>query len=215
MRGITSTILSIEKHEETLSNVERHKAEAFTALRVFCEVDAGLLTEQVIPLKMYLQCAEGVRSKEKMRQEAILLKQFVPTMQKVLGETTSDDFDRRSLDEIEADLADLILGHWDGMVVQLSIECICTVARRKRHVGNILKLLNKFFKFLYKKRKQGDFSDAGNIQRAVSTIGMFCCYHDFDETGTSGDSLCNLMPAKPGNRAFSSYSSVENIVMGS
>ena len=97
MWGITSTILSIEKHEETLSNVERHKAEAFTALRVFCEVDAGLLTEQVIPLKMYLQCAEGVRSKEKMRQEAFLLKQFVPTMQKVLGETTSDDFDCRSL----------------------------------------------------------------------------------------------------------------------
>ena len=210
VRRITSTILSIEKHEETLSNFERHKAEAFTALRVFCEVDAGLLTEQVIPLKMYLQCAEGVRSKEKMYQEAFLLKQFVPTMQKVIGGTTSDDFDRRSLDEIEADLANLILGHYDGMVVQLSIECICTVARRKNHAANILKLLNKFFKFLYKKREQDDFSDSGNIQRAVSTIGMFCSYHDFDEAKISG-SLRNLMPAKPGNGTFSRRSSVVNI----
>ena len=195
---ITSTILDIEKHEQTLPDWERHKAEAFTALRVFCEVDASLLSEQVTPLKMYLQCAEGVRNKEKLRQEAFLLKQFVPTVQQVLHETTGDEFDRRCLDEIETDLANLILGHWDGMVVQLSIKCICTVARRKRHVDNILKLLNKFYKFLYRKRKQNDFSDAGNIQRAVSTVGLFCCYHDFDEAEVSG-SLCNLFPAKAGN----------------
>ena len=193
--------MDIEKHEESLANWERHKTDAFTALRVICEIDANLLIEQITPLKMYLQCAEGRRSQEKMRQEAFLLKQFVPTVQRVLGKTTGDDFDRRCLDEIEADLANLILGHWDGMVVQLSIKCICTLARRKGHVNNILKLLNKFFKFLHRKRELDDFSDVGNIQRAVSTVGLFCRYHDFDEAKLTG-SLCNLIPVKEGNRAL-------------